>query len=105
MVNDFSRSQSPSRLGWSTAPSELMSLHSPSVSSTSTTSTRHFVDGLPSLIGKEVAVGLAATSSDHQQSELERTRAAYDNIRPVASTFILTEVDRPHQVVINGNSL
>jgi len=65
MVNDVSRSQSPSHLGWATAPNELMSLHSPSVSSTSTTSTRHFVGGLPSLIGKEVADGLAATSSEH----------------------------------------
>ena len=72
MVNDVSRSQSPSHLGWATAPSELMSLHSPSVSSTSTTSMRHFVGGLPSLVGKEVAVGLAATSSEHQQSELAR---------------------------------
>ena len=61
MVNDVSRSQSPSRLGWATAPSELMSLHSPSVSSTSTTSTRRFVGGLPSLIEKEVDVGLTAT--------------------------------------------
>jgi len=62
-VNDVSRSQSPSRLGWATAPNELMSLHSTAVSSTSTTSTRHFVGGLPALIGKEVAIGLAATSS------------------------------------------
>jgi len=57
MLNDVSRSQSPSHLGWATAPSELMSLHSPSVSSTSMASiTRRFVGGFPSLIGKEVAV-------------------------------------------------
>jgi len=59
MVNDVSRSQSPSHLGWATAPKELMSLLTPSVSSTSTTSTRHFVGGLPPPIGKEVD-GLAA---------------------------------------------
>jgi len=93
MVNDVSRSQSPSRLGWATAPSELMSLHSQSVSSTSTTSTRRFVGGLPSLIEKEVDVGLTATSSEHQQSELARARAMYDNKRPVGSTFISAEVD------------
>ena len=105
MVSDVSCSQSPSRLGWATAPSELMSLHSPSVSSTSTTSTRHFVGGLPSLIGKEVDVGLTATSSERQQSELARTRTMYDNNRPVESTFISAEVDSHHQDVINSDPL
>jgi len=99
-VNDVSRSQSPYRLGWATAPSELMSLHSTSVSSTSTTSTRRFVGGLASLIEKEVDVGLTATSSEHQQSELARARAMYDNNRRVGSTFISAEVDRHHQDVI-----
>jgi len=105
MVNDVSRSQSPSRLGWATAPSELMSLLTPSVSSTSTTSTRHFVGGLPSLIGYEVTVGLTATSSEHQQPELVRTRAIYDNNRPVGSTFISAEVDRHHHDVISSDPL
>ena len=82
MASDVSRSQSPSRLGWATAPSELMSLHSPSVSSTSTTSTRHFVGGLPSLIGKEVDVRLTATSSEHQQSKLARIRECTTTIDP-----------------------
>jgi len=103
MVNDVSRSQSPSRLGWATAPNELMSLHSPSVSSTSTTITRRFVGGLPSLTEKEVDVGLTATSSEHQQSELARTRAMYGNNRPVGSTFISAEVNSHHQDVINSD--
>ena len=105
MANDVSRSQSPSHLGWATAPNELMSLLTPSVSSTSTTSTRHFVGGLPSLIGEEVADGRAATSSEHQHSELARIRAMYDNNRPVGSTFTSAEVDRCHLDVTSNDSL
>ena len=105
MVNDVSRSQPPSHLGWATAPSELMSLHSPSVSSTSTTSTRRFVGELPSHIEKEVDVGLTSTSSEHQQSELASTRAMYDNNRAVGSTFISAEVDNHHRDVINSDPL
>ena len=63
MEDDVGHDPPPSHLGWATAPNELVSLHSPSVSSTPMSSASHLARGLLSLEGEDVAVGLAATSS------------------------------------------